>query len=53
VLKDAGLVTEEDMNLFIEKNKIRREKQKLAGKIHKDENLAVQNFLITNLTFKL
>ncbi|GBM71386.1 hypothetical protein AVEN_248587-1 [Araneus ventricosus] len=32
MLQDAGLVTEEDKNLVVDKNKIRREKKKLGKK---------------------
>ncbi|GBN96601.1 hypothetical protein AVEN_221606-1 [Araneus ventricosus] len=38
VLQDAGLVTE-DKNLVVDKNKIRREKKKLGGKIQEEENM--------------
>ncbi|GBN93568.1 hypothetical protein AVEN_261302-1 [Araneus ventricosus] len=38
VLQEAGLVTE-DKNLVVDKNKIRREKKKLGGKIQEEENM--------------
>lgn len=39
VLQDAGLVTIKDKNLVVDKNKIRREKNKLGKRIQEDENL--------------
>ncbi|GBN28774.1 hypothetical protein AVEN_46663-1 [Araneus ventricosus] len=38
VLQDAGLFTEEDKNLVVDKNKIRREKKKL-GKKYRRKNI--------------
>ena len=39
VLQDAGIVTSEDSELVVDKNKLRREKRKLGKKIQEEEDL--------------
>ena len=39
MLQDAGIVTAEDKDLVIDKNKVRREKKKLGKKIQDEEDL--------------